>query len=123
MSRVYNFSAGPAALPLLVLEQVQAEFLDFQGLGMSVVEMSHRSSTYKEINAQAEERFKTLLGLGDDYRVLFIQGGASTQFAMVPMNFLREGTVGDYVMTGVWSDKAIAEAQRFGQKSGYRVRS
>ena len=115
MSRVYNFSAGPGALPLSVLEQVQAEFLDFQGQGMSIVEMSHRSPTYIEINAQAEARFKRLLGLGDEYRVLFMQGGASTQFALVPMNFLREGIVGDYVMTGVWSDKAIAEAQRIGQ--------
>ncbi|MGB0387775.1 MAG: 3-phosphoserine/phosphohydroxythreonine transaminase [Ardenticatenaceae bacterium] len=115
MSRVYNFSAGPAALPLSVLQQVQAEFLDFQGLGMSVVEMSHRSPTYSQINAQAQERFKSLLGLGDDYRVLFMPGGASTQFTLVAMNFLRDGLVGDYVMTGVWSDKAIVEAQRFGQ--------
>ncbi len=115
MSRVYNFSAGLAALPLSVLQQVQAEFLDYNGLGMSVVEMSHRSAAYDEISSQAQARFKALLGLDDDYRVLFMPGGASSQFTLVAMNFLRAGTVGDYVMTGVWSDKALAEAQRFGQ--------
>jgi phosphoserine aminotransferase len=115
MSRVFNFSAGPSALPLPVLEQVQAEFLSYQGIGLSIVEMSHRSKEYEAINGQAEERIKGLLGLGDGYRVLFMQGGASTQFALVPMNFLRDGQTADYVMTGIWSDKAIVEAQRFGQ--------
>jgi phosphoserine aminotransferase len=115
VKRVHNFNAGPAALPLTVLEQAQAELLDYQGRGMSILEMSHRSKEYEAINAEAEARFKRLAGVGDDYRVLFVQGGASTQFAMVPMNFLKPGTVADYVMTGVWSDKALEEAQRLGE--------
>lgn len=115
VKRVHNFNAGPAALPLSVLEQAQAELLDYQGRGMSILEMSHRSKEYEAINAEAEARFKGLLGVGDGYRVLFVQGGASTQFAMVPMNFLQPGTVADYLLTGVWSDKAIEEAQRIGE--------
>src|SRR3954454_15952518 len=85
MSGVLNFNAGPAMLPPPVLEQVQAELRDYQGLGMSIMEMSHRSKEYEAVNAEAEETFKRLLGLGGGYRVLFLQGGASTQFAMVPM--------------------------------------
>jgi phosphoserine aminotransferase len=114
VTRVYNFTAGPAALPLSVLERVQQELLDYQGKGMSILEMSHRSKQYDEINAGAEARFKRLLGLGEGYRVLFMQGGASTQFAVLPMNFLPEGGVADYILTGVWSEKALEEAQRFG---------
>jgi phosphoserine aminotransferase len=115
VSRIHNFNAGPAALPLSVLEQAQAELLDYQGRGMSILEMSHRSKEYEAINAEAEARFKRLLGLREGYRVLFMQGGASTQFAAVPMNFLAAGGVADYVLTGVWSDKALEEAQRIGE--------
>jgi phosphoserine aminotransferase len=114
VTRVYNFTAGPAALPLSVLERVQQELLDYQAKGMSILEMSHRSKQYDEINASAEERFKRLLDIGEGYRVLFMQGGASTQFALLPMNFLREGGAADYVLTGVWSEKALEEAQRLG---------
>jgi phosphoserine aminotransferase len=102
-------------LPLAVLEQVGAELTDYQGRGMSIMEMSHRSADYADVNAQAEARAKALLGLGDDYRVLFMQGGASLQFAMLPMNFLPANGTADYVLTGSWSDKALAEARRFGQ--------
>ncbi|MGH2545011.1 MAG: 3-phosphoserine/phosphohydroxythreonine transaminase, partial [Ardenticatenaceae bacterium] len=115
MNRVYNFSPGPATLPQSVLEQVQAELLDYRGQGMSILEMSHRSKAYEEINAQAEERFKRLVSAGDDYRVIFMQGGASTQFALVPLNFLPDGAVADYVLTGNWSEKALEEAQAIGQ--------
>ncbi len=91
MSNVLNFNAGPAALPHSVLEKVQAELLDYQGRGMSIMEMSHRSKEYEAINTRAEANFKRLIGVGDGYRVLFVQGGASTQFATVPMNFLPAG--------------------------------
>jgi phosphoserine aminotransferase len=112
MSRVYNFNPGPATLPLPVLEQAQQELLDYHGLGMSVMEMSHRSKDYEAINNEAEARIKRLAGVGDDYRVLFLQGGASLQFAMVPMNFLHGGKVGNYILTGSWSEKALSEATR-----------
>lgn len=111
---VYNFNAGPAILPRPVLEQVQAEILDYQGRGMSIMEMSHRGKEYEAINAGAEHRFTTLLDLDADYRVLFLQGGASSQFAMLPMNFLAPGHTADYLMTGAWSDKALEEAQKIG---------
>src|ERR1700676_3356567 len=100
MSSIYNFNAGPAMLPPSVLEQVQAELRDYQGCGMSIMEISHRSKEYEAVNAGAEARFKRLLGVGDGYRVLFLQGGASTQFAMVPMNFLAPDASADYFMTG-----------------------
>lgn len=111
---VYNFNPGPAILPHPVLEQVQAEMLDYQGRGMSIIEMSHRSNEYEAINNEAEQRITTLLGLGESYRVLFLQGGASTQFAMLPMNFLANGQTADYLMSGAWSDKALEEAQKLG---------
>lgn len=118
MSRIYNFGAGPATLPLEVLEEVQADFLDhqFEGkkLGMSIVEISHRSKAYDAINDETEADMKELLGLGDDYRVLFMQGGATTQFSMVPLNFLKQGQTADYVLTGVWAEKALAEAKKVG---------
>ncbi len=114
MSRVYNFNPGPSALPLPVLEQAQHELLDYQGTGMSVMELSHRSKPYEAINQQAIERTKRLFGLGDTYTVLFVQGGASLQFAMVPLNFLHSGKVGNYVLTGSWSDKALKEAKLLG---------
>src|SRR3954465_15929112 len=97
---VWNFNAGPAMLPPAVLEQVQAELRDYQGRGMSVMEMSHRSAEYEAINAQAEASFKRLLGVDGGYRVLLLQGGASTQFAMVPLNFLPPGAGADYLATG-----------------------
>ncbi len=115
MERVYNFSAGPAALPLAVLEEMQADLPNFHGQGMAIIEMSHRSKTYDKINEEAEARFKQLLGLETGYRVLFMQGGASTQFALLPMNFLPADMVADYILTGVWSDKALEEAQGLGQ--------
>lgn len=114
MSKVINFNAGPAVLPAPVLEQVQAELLDYQGSGLSIMEMSHRSKEYEAVNAQAEATFKRLLGVDGGYRVVFLQGGASTQFAMVPMNFLPPGASADYLMTGAWAEKAYEEAAALG---------
>jgi phosphoserine aminotransferase len=114
MSDIRNFNAGPAMLPPSVLEQVQAELRDYQGRGMSIMEMSHRSKEFEAINASAEATFKRLLGVGAGYRVLFIQGGASTQFAMVPMNFLTPGKTADFLMTGTWAEKAYEEATALG---------
>jgi phosphoserine aminotransferase len=115
MKTVCNFNAGPAMLPPPVLEQVQAELRDYQGRGMSIMEMSHRSREYEALNAGAEAAFKRLLGLGEGYRVLFLQGGASTQFAMVPMNFLPPGGSADFLVTGAWAEKAHEEAAALGQ--------
>jgi phosphoserine aminotransferase len=116
MSTIYNFNAGPAILPPPVLEQARAELLDYQGRGMSIIEMSHRSKEYEAINTQAEAAFKRLLGLdGDEYRVLFLQGGASSQFAMIPLNFLPPGATADYLLTGAWAEKAYEEAGKLGQ--------
>jgi phosphoserine aminotransferase len=115
MKRVYNFNPGPAVLPLSVLEQVQHELLDYQGLGMSIMEMSHRSKEFEAVNANVEATLKRLLNLGDDYRVLLLQGGASHQFAMLPFNFLPTAGSADYVVTGVWAEKAVEEAQKVGQ--------
>jgi len=114
MERIFNFSAGPATIPLTVLKEAQAELLNYKNSGMSVIEMSHRTKPYEAINVEAEANMKELLGLGDDYRVLFLQGGASLQFSMVPMNFLREGRTADYILTGAWSEKALKEAKLFG---------
>ena len=108
--RVYNFNPGPATLPLEVLEKVQAELLDYKGTGMSIIESSHRSPEFDEVNEQAMSLARGIFGLGDDYHVLFLTGGASTQFAMIPMNFLARGKTGIYVDTGSWSTKAIKEA-------------
>jgi phosphoserine aminotransferase len=113
MARVHNFGAGPAALPLPVLEQIQAELLDWQGTGMSVLETSHRSKEFGATVESAESGLRRLMGIGDDYAVLFLQGGASMQFCMLPMNVLNGGTA-DYIDTGSWSTKAIKEAKRFG---------
>src|SRR5947209_5057211 len=115
MSTVYNFNAGPAMLPPPVLEQVQAELRDYHGRGMSIMEMSHRSREYEAVNAGAEAAFKRLLGVGDGYRVLFLQGGASTQFAMIPLNFLPPGGTADYLVTGAWAEKAHEEAAALGR--------
>lgn len=114
MKRVHNFSAGPAALPLDVLKKVEAELSDYHGQGASIIEMSHRSPEYTEINKQASERLKRILGAGDEWNVLFLGGGASTQFTMVAQNFLAEDKTADYINTGSWSTKAIKEARLFG---------
>jgi len=110
---IYNFSAGPAVLPKEVLQQAQAEMLDWQGSGMSIMEMSHRGKEFMSVAAAAEADLRELLGIPANYKVLFLQGGASQQFAMVPMNLLRGKTSADYVLTGEWSKKAIAEAKKF----------
>jgi len=115
MKKVLNFNAGPAALPPSVLERAQAEFRDYGGRGMSIMEMSHRSKEYEAINSRAEATFKKLIGVGEGYRVLFVQGGASSQFATVPMNFLPTGGSADYIVTGTWGEKAIEEAGLFGK--------
>ena len=113
MPEIYNFSAGPAVLPAAVLEQARDELRDWHGSGMSVMEMSHRSKEYLSIAEQAEADLRELLSIPADYRVLFLQGGATSQFAMVPMNLLRGKQQADYVNTGAWSKKAIAEARRY----------
>jgi phosphoserine aminotransferase len=109
--RIFNFNPGPAALPLPVLEEIQKNFLNFAGTGMSIVEVSHRSPAFDEVINDAVARTRKLLGLDDRFKVLFLQGGASLQFALIPMNFLRDGETADYVNTGTWSTKAIKEAQ------------
>ncbi|KPK10282.1 MAG: hypothetical protein AMJ68_09720 [Acidithiobacillales bacterium SG8_45] len=113
MARVFNFSAGPAALPLEVLEQAQQEMLDWQGSGVSVMEMSHRGKEFMAIAAQAEADLREIMAIPDNYKVLFLQGGASSQFAMVPMNLLAGKSSADYFLTGHWSKKAVAEAKRY----------
>lgn len=113
MSRKYNFCAGPAALPEAVLQQAAAELVDYQGAGLSIMEMSHRSPEIVAIAEKAEADLRELLDISDDYAVLFLQGGASTQFASVPLNLLGDKTTADYVNTGQWSKKAIKEAKRF----------
>ncbi len=114
MDRVFNFSAGPAALPLEVLQQAQAELVNWHGSGMSVMEMSHRGKEYMSIQADAEADLRELMGIPSNYKVLFLQGGASLQFAMVPMNLLRGKASADYLNTGEWSKKAIKEARKYG---------
>lgn len=111
VNRIFNFNAGPAALPLSVLEEIQATFLDFRDSGMSITEVSHRSPWFDDVINDAVQRMKRLLNLDDRHHVLFLQGGASTQFCMVPMNFLSDGDTADYVNTGTWSAKAIKEAE------------
>jgi phosphoserine aminotransferase len=112
--RIYNFSSGPAVLPLPVLEHVQRDLVALPGVGMSVMEISHRSSTFEEIIGKAEADIRLLAGIPEGYRVLFLQGGATLQFSMVPMNLLTEGRTADYIMTGTWADKAVKEAKRVG---------
>lgn len=113
MSRVYNFSAGPAVLPEEVLKEAQEELLDYRGCGMSVMEMSHRSSVFQQIIDEAEADLRELMNIPSEYRVLFLQGGASLQFAMIPMNLMKN-RVADYIVTGQWAKKAYQEAQKFG---------
>ena len=114
MSRVYNFSAGPAVLPEAVLKEAAEEMLDYKGTGMSVMEMSHRSKAYEEIINEAEADLRELIGIPDHYKVMFLQGGASTQFAMIPMNLMKN-KVADYIITGQWAKKAFKEAQLYGK--------
>ena len=114
MSRVYNFSAGPAVLPEEVLMEAAAEMLDYQGIGMSVMEMSHRSKPYEKIIQEAEQDLRDLMNIPENYKVLFLQGGASQQFAMIPMNLMKNG-VADYIITGQWAKKAWQEAQKYGK--------
>lgn len=121
MTRTMNFNPGPACLPLPVLEEAREEFLDFAGTGMSVLEVSHRSPEYDQVHTETQTNIKQLLGLGDDYQVLFLGGGASTQFAMIPLNLLHKGQTADYVNTGAWSKKAIKEAKIVGEHAGASV--
>ncbi len=109
--RIYNFNPGPAALPLVVLEEIRENFLNFKGSGMSIIEISHRSKEFEDVINDAVARTKRLMNLADNFQVLFIQGGASLQFCMIPMNFLSAGKSADYVDTGTWSTKAIKEAE------------
>jgi phosphoserine aminotransferase len=113
MSRVFNFSAGPAAIPEAVLERIRNDIPDWNGTGMSVMEVSHRGREFVDVAAKAEQDLRTLLAVPDDYSVLFTQGGATLQFAMVPLNLASDGDTVDYVLTGSWSKKAIAEASRY----------
>ena len=114
MSRVYNFSAGPAVLPEEVLKEAQEEMLDYRGCGMSGMEMSHRSKVFQNIIDEAEADLRDLMGIPSNYKVLFLQGGASLQFSMIPMNLMKNG-VADYIVTGQWAKKAYAEAQKYGK--------
>lgn len=114
MSRVYNFSAGPAVLPEEVLKEAAAEMLDYNGTGMSVMEMSHRSKAFESIINEAEADLRELMNIPDNYKVLFLQGGANLQFAMIPMNLMKHG-VADYIITGQWAKKAWKEAQKYGK--------
>ncbi|TDQ36071.1 3-phosphoserine/phosphohydroxythreonine transaminase [Aureibacillus halotolerans] len=111
----YNFNAGPAALPKEVLAQAQEELLNFQGTGMSVMELSHRSAAYDQVHQKASALLRELMDIPENYDVLFLQGGASLQFSMVPMNFLPAGGTADYVITGAWAQKALKEAKLFGK--------
>ncbi len=114
MARAFNFCAGPAVLPLEVLQQAQAELVDYQGTGMSIMEMSHRGKHYEAVHNEAMANIRTLMNLSDDYAVLFLQGGASMQFAMVPMNFLPTGATADYVNAGSWGSAAVKQARLLG---------
>ena len=126
--RIYNFSAGPAVLPQPVLEKAQSELLSLHGIGMSVMEISHRSHHFETILHSARSSLRELLAVPDNYKILFLQGGASFQFSMVPLNFMRSGRTADYIITGAWGEKALAEAKRCGDaeavyttaQSGYR---
>ena len=113
MARVYNFSAGPAMLPEAVLQKAQGEMLDWHDSGMSIMEMSHRGKQFMSVYEQTESALRRLMNIPDNYKVLFLQGGASSQFAMIPMNLLRGKTTAAYINTGAWSKKAIAEAKRY----------
>jgi phosphoserine aminotransferase len=124
MKRIYNFSAGPAILPVPVLEEAARGVLEFSGSGMSILEISHRSKEYEKVHFDAQERLLSIMGLSsEDYAALFLQGGASMQFAMLPMNYLGEGDVADYVNAGEWGTKAIKEAKKVGKGTAYEAAS
>lgn len=112
--RIYNFSAGPATMPVPVLEEIASELLNYRGSGMCVMEMSHRSKVFQQIAQEAEQDLRELMQIPDNYKILFIQGGATLQFSMVPMNLMKNG-VADYIVTGAWSKKAYKEAKKFGR--------
>ena len=114
-NRIFNFNAGPAALPEIVLEEIQASLLNYANSGMSVIEISHRSKWFEEIIDDAVQRTRRLLAIGDNFKILFLQGGASLQFTMVPMNLLADDRTADYVDTGTWSTKAVKEARTLGK--------
>ncbi len=114
MNRAYNFNAGPAALPLEVLQEAQKELLDYNNTGMSVMELSHRSNDYDKVHNHAQELLKKLMNIPENYQILFLQGGASLQFTMVPMNLLTPNGVANYILTGSWSEKALTEGERLG---------
>jgi phosphoserine aminotransferase len=114
INRIYNFSSGPAVLPLEVLEEARENLLSLHGTGMSVMEISHRSKTFTNINESAQSGIRELLNIPDNYRILFLQGGATLQFSMIPMNFLAPNESADYIVTGVWGEKAVKEAKRCG---------
>ncbi|MCL7746997.1 3-phosphoserine/phosphohydroxythreonine transaminase [Halalkalibacter alkaliphilus] len=115
MTAVYNFNAGPSALPKEVLQRAQAELTNFNGTGMSIMELSHRSKDYEAVHQNAIDLLKELYNIPDQYKVLFLQGGASLQFSMIPLQFLKEGTIGNYILTGSWSEKALKEAKLIGK--------
>ncbi|MFF0650659.1 aminotransferase class V-fold PLP-dependent enzyme, partial [Bacillus velezensis] len=117
MERTTNFNAGPAALPLDVLQKAQKEFVNFNDTGMSVMELSHRSTEYDAVHQKAKSLLKELMDIPDDYDILFLQGGASLQFSMLPMNFLTPEKTAHFIVTGAWSEKALAEAKLFGNTS------
>lgn len=112
--RAHNFNAGPAGLPLEVMRQAQAELLDYKGTGMSIIEMSHRSKEFEAMLNETEADLRELLNIPANYKVLFMQGGASLQFSMIPMNLRPAGASADYIVTGAWSKKAVQEAQKLG---------
>lgn len=112
--RAYNFCAGPAALPTAVLEKAQQELLDWQGKGLSIMEMSHRSADYVAVAEKAEADLRKLMNIPENYKVLFLQGGASLQFSAIPLNLLGKNSKADYIHTGIWSEKALKEAKRYG---------
>jgi phosphoserine aminotransferase len=116
MARIHNFNAGPAAIPLAVLKRAQSELLDYRGTGMSIMEHSHRGRAYEEVHRRAIALVRELLNVGENYEVLLLQGGASLQFAMLPLNLLHDGQSGDYIITGAWAQKAYQEAQRAGRQ-------
>jgi len=122
MARLFNFSAGPAAMPTAILQQIQNEIFELPGAGMSILEMSHRSKRFEDILASAENGVRQLLALPENYHVLFLQGGASLQFSMAPMNLLFEGEGADYILTGGWSQKALKEAHKVADERGAKVR-
>ena len=113
-NRAYNFSAGPSMLPLPVIEDVAANLPNYQGCGESVMEMSHRSKEFKDILADAEQNLRDIMNIPDNYKVMFLQGGGTLQFAMVPLNLLRKSGKADYIITGSWAKKAAKEAKKFG---------